>query len=71
MSQKIFACLPRTETTDFNFIENPEGSFFSFIQQVCMIVVNTDIDKAEILMLAIFILSHSANVDCRFMIVSV
>lgn len=62
--QKTIACVPRIESTDFEFSEEPKEPFTRFTLKVSIMAGITDNDTAKILTLAKFILPHSSNADC-------
>lgn len=64
-SQEIFACAPRTDVTNYEFIKKLKGQFIPFIPDVCMTAGITQNKKVEIPTLAEFISEHSTDDDCH------
>lgn len=63
--QQIFACGPRTNTTNPEFVEEREGPFILFIPELHMIPGITDDQKSEIPMLPEFITAQASDMDCQ------
>lgn len=61
--QYILACALKTGTTDFQFIEEPEGVFVPFNSEDCVMAGITENDKAEIPTLAESISAQSTNTE--------
>lgn len=68
---KIFACAARTETTEFELIEEIKGPFVFFILHVCMMAGITDINKEIVSAAAEVIPAQSTDRDCHPAFVSV
>lgn len=62
--QKVFAITPKSEITDFRFIDETKGQFVPFIAEVCMFTNITNRENAEIQTLAEIIRAESSDSDC-------
>lgn len=69
--QQIFTCAPKTETNDFQFIEEIKGLFAPFIPEVCLLAGIMGIEEAEIPSLTEFITAQFRDSDCRASVASV
>lgn len=69
--QVYLACAPQKEISDFDFIEEPEGPFISFVPEGCFIAGITDSEKPEISTLAERNSATSTDIDYRSSFTSV
>lgn len=63
--QSLFPCASQKKTTDFEVIEERNGTIVPLIPEVCMIVGNTRDGKVEMLTLAEFITAQAIDTDCH------
>lgn len=69
--QNIFSYAPQTEIADFEFIEDPRGSFVSYIPEFCTMEGITNNEQAKTPTLAELIMAQSSDVACRAVFTSI
>lgn len=62
---KIFACAPKTETTDFEMIQAPKGPFISFILEAGIMSGITKSDMPKIPTITKFISAQNTDAAYR------
>lgn len=67
----MFACAPRSDITDLDFIEEPKCLIVAFISELCMMANITERENAEIKKLAEFMTAEASDEDCRAAFMSV